>query len=77
MSRPGQAVEIRGTVNQIWHTDQPSPSTEALAAAEGVAAFVLAVLVAVLSWLALPFVRSDSPPAHSSSRSAPSGAPKS
>ena len=40
------------TVNQIWHTEQLSPSTEAVAAAEGVAAFALAVLVAVLSWRA-------------------------
>ena len=68
---------VVNTVNQIWHTDQLSPSTEAVTVAEGVAAFALAVLVAVLSWLALPFVRSEGPPEHSSSRPAPSDAPSS
>jgi hypothetical protein len=67
-------ASVVNTVNQIWHTDQLSPSTEALTVAEGVAAIALLVLVAVLAWFALPFVRSEPAAEHSSSPSAPSDA---
>jgi hypothetical protein len=70
-------ASVVNTVNQIWHTEQLSPSTEALTIAEGVAAIALVVLVAVLSWFALPFVRSESSAEHSSSQSAPPHGPSS
>jgi hypothetical protein len=64
-------ASVVNTVNLIWHTDQLSPSTAALTVAGGVAAIALAVLVAVLSWFALPFVRSETAAVHSSSPSTP------
>lgn len=54
------AAAAAGIVDQIWHSDQLSQSTEALNVAEGVAAVALTALSCILSWFALPFMGASS-----------------
>jgi hypothetical protein len=56
------AAAIVNVVDQIWHTSELSPSTEALNVAQGVAASVLFGLAAILSWFAAPFIRASVSP---------------